>query len=532
MKTRKMEEIVNAFKSKKAKTIIKALKSSKLNNDQSTLKTINSMSGKVNLSLGRFNRIRKDIVSPADKKLLLHFKDSTGAVVKTYHLQDRLININNLFIDQENKYSSGADVELNVLPSTSITNLKPFKSIRQLKEDYNDITFDPESDPDDMGYNYPCFLFALHKAGVDPKVVKRISQTMFNSGATVDFIRKTATAFNLCISVKQFRIDKTSGRAKNDITIYGEKSSSIFKLGSVGEHLFAIAPTSITKGALDNPELVAEHRRSDFRIKGSRVVFNDKKIKLLDSYEVISYLYHRRETHLTPITQQIMPYLLNNKFQEVRSLDEEDFHENNFKEMGRIPGKEMKLGQAVFRAFNSKTHEYYDVRKYNVIYFDFETLVINGIHVPYCVSYSISEFNENSPSSQTFSETRNIYGFGCEKQFLESLPSNSKNLLWAYNAGFDARFLLKHMSYSSKDTNMIDCGSKIKQAHGFYKGREIIIKDSMSFLAGGLARLPKMFKDASSSLSLEKECFPHALIKIFFYYSNFHLKNKKYKTLI
>ncbi|GMF15049.1 unnamed protein product [Phytophthora fragariaefolia] len=238
----------------------------------------------------------------------------------------------------------------------------------------------------------------------------------------------------------------------------------MFILGSVGEHLFAIAPTNITKGALDNPELVAKHGRTDFRIKGGRVVFNDKKLSFLDSYAVISYLYHQRESYLTSITQQNMPKLLNNKYQE---LTEGDFSASNFRLMGRVPGKELKLGQAVFRAFNSKTREYYDVRKYNVIYFDFETLVIDNIHIPYCVSNCISEFNDNSPSSQIFSETRNI--FGCEKQFLEALPSNSKNLLWAYNAGFDARFLLKHMSYSSKDTNMIDCGSKIKQAHGFYK---------------------------------------------------------------
>ncbi|GMF28376.1 unnamed protein product [Phytophthora lilii] len=68
------------------------------------------------------------------------------------------------------------------------------------------------------------------------------------------------------------------------------------------------------------------------------------------------------------------------------------------------------------------------------------------------------------------------------------------------------------MSYSSKDTNIIDCGTKIKQAHGFYKGRELIIKDAMSFLAGGLSALPKMFKEASGYISLEKECFPHDLI--------------------
>ncbi|DAZ99694.1 TPA: hypothetical protein N0F65_000872 [Lagenidium giganteum] len=201
MTTAKTENVVNTYRNRKAKTIANVLQSTKLNKDQSALKAINQTTGKFELSLGRFNRIHKNIVSPADKKLLIHFKDSNGSIVKTYHLQDRLININNLFIDKENQYSS-------------------------------------------------------------------------------------------------------------------------------------------------------------------------------------------------------------------------------------------------------------------------------------------------------------------------ALPEDSENLLWAYNAGFDCRFLLKYMSFSSKDTNMIDCETKIKQTHGFFKGREFLIKNAMSFLAGGLSGLPEMFKDATDSISLEKACLPHNLIKV------------------
>jgi hypothetical protein len=68
------------------------------------------------------------------------------------------------------------------------------------------------------------------------------------------------------------------------------------------------------------------------------------------------------------------------------------------------------------------------------------------------------------------------------------------------------------MTFSSRDVNIIDSGTKAKQAKGFFKEREIVIKDAMSFLSGGLKSLPKMFKEATGSLSLEKESFPHALI--------------------
>ncbi|GMF37444.1 unnamed protein product [Phytophthora fragariaefolia] len=455
MKTKMMESIVAPFKQAKASKTATAFKKAKLSTEKSYLDTINQTSGKVDVSLSRFNRIRRQIVSPADKKLLIHIKGSDGRIVKSYQLNDRIRK--NFF-----RYLTKAEYNLQAFHVYSDDFL--------IEDEYNENSFVPGESDDEDAANYPCFLFALYKAGALPDLVNQISQTMFNSGATVDFIRKTAMAFNICISVKQSRIDQKTGRAKNDTTVYGDKRNTMLILGSVGEHLFAIAPTNITKGALDNPELVAKHGRSDFRIKGGRVVFNDKNISFLDSYTVISYLYHHRETHLTPITKQNMPKLLN-KYQEVRSLTKGDFSASNFRLMGRVPGKEVKLGQAVFRAFNSKTREYNDVRKYNVIYFDFETLVIDNVHVPYCVSYCISEFNENSPSSQSFSETRNIYRFGCERQFLEALPPNSKNLLWAYNAGFG--FLLKHMSYSSRDTNMIDCGTNTKQAHGFYKKREI-----------------------------------------------------------
>ncbi|KAJ8575738.1 hypothetical protein ON010_g3473 [Phytophthora cinnamomi] len=244
-----MENAVNNFKQTKAKTIIKTL---------------------LELQLNRFNRIRKDIVAPADKKRLLHLKDSNGSTMRTYHLQDRLININNLFINEENQYSSGADVDLDILPTSTVevewlSNPKRSRSERNnffrylTKADYDLDAFQvyPEdrlySEDDEEDRETPCFLYALKQAGVDNTIVKQISQTMFKSGATVDFIRKTANAFNLYISVKQYRL-KDTGRADNNISFYGVKAKDVIKLGSVGEHLFAIKPTKITKAALDKPE--------------------------------------------------------------------------------------------------------------------------------------------------------------------------------------------------------------------------------------------------------------------------------------
>ncbi|KAF4034488.1 hypothetical protein GN244_ATG13588 [Phytophthora infestans] len=99
MTTSNMEKAVNAFKKTKVNTIVKTLRKAKLNNDKASLKAINKTTGKVELQLNRFERIRKQIVAPADKKLLLHFKGENGS---------------------RNQYSSGADFDLDILPTTSV----------------------------------------------------------------------------------------------------------------------------------------------------------------------------------------------------------------------------------------------------------------------------------------------------------------------------------------------------------------------------------------------------------------------------
>lgn len=124
----------------------------------------------------------------------------------------------------------------------------------------------------------------------------------------------------------------------------------------------------IIKAALDHPQLVDEHKRADFIVKDGRASFNSKRIKLLDSYEVISYLYLHRVTHLKTVTQQNVPFLLNNKYQEVRSLDEYDFADIKFRQMGRIEGKELKLGKAPFRRYIEKERKYVEATEYNLLY--------------------------------------------------------------------------------------------------------------------------------------------------------------------
>jgi len=556
-KTNVLKKTVNSFKKNKLNKIIKSFQTFRFKSDISTLNDINKTSSKVEMQLIRFNRIRKDIISPADKKLLIHFKNYDGIIVKTYHLQDRLINIDNLFITEENEYTSGADNELEILPTTDveiewIDNPKYSKSIRKnffrylTKTNYNLNEFQVYSNlncnmniVEENSFRKqketPCFLFALFQAGVDKSIITSISQTMFSSGVTIDFIRKTAKAFNLYISIKQYKLNNSTGRADSKVSIYGDKNENIIKLGSVGQHLFAIKSTKITKASLDNYKLVEQYQRTDFIVKEEKPYFNPKNnFKLLDSYEVISYLYHNRERLLDPITQTNVPELLNNQFQKIESLTEIDFNASLFKPIGRQD--KLNNGKSPFKEFiksnstrsgtgtvgSNNGGKFNEINEYNIIYFDFETLVENNDHIPYCISYCIGKFNNQSTIEANgfgtragtikFNKTKSFYGIGCELKFLNDLPLKSRNLLWAHNAGFDCRFILKHLTYNSRDTNIIDSGTKLKQANGFFYGREIVIKDTMSFIASKLSDLPAMFRSACNDIDLEKESFPHNLI--------------------
>ena len=67
----------------------------------------------------------------------------------------------------------------------------------------------------------------------------------------------------------------------------------------------------------------------------------------------------------------------------------------------------MNVGRAPFKQFtrdNNGIGKFAEVNEYNVIYFDFETLVENNEHIPYCVSYCIGRKTESNAIQ--FSKTK------------------------------------------------------------------------------------------------------------------------------
>ncbi|OQR83695.1 hypothetical protein THRCLA_23131 [Thraustotheca clavata] len=220
------------------------------------------------MPLKQFNRIFHKIIAPADKSLIVNMRDNSDSIIRSFKLHDHHFTANNLLVTERDSFHSGADVEIDILPSTSIqlqwyVNPKRSKSERKnffpylTKAHYNLDSFQVYAETNDERNDLetPCFLHALKHAGVDDDLVKQIAQTMVHSGVTIDFIRTTAKNFNIHIAVKQYRC-RADGRKDKDITHYGDKTLPEIKLASCGRHIFAIKPTQVTLTSLNRFDLV------------------------------------------------------------------------------------------------------------------------------------------------------------------------------------------------------------------------------------------------------------------------------------
>jgi hypothetical protein len=479
--------------------------------EEKLIKQINSMTEAVYTTLDTFNNILNKISAPSDSNLLVTIYDNSGYPT-SYKINDINFKTDNLRLKEYEGLVSDSDENFDVIETNKIllTWIKnPPKSYSERKNFFSYLTktklsledfqvYNKDDDLNKSEVSTPCFIYALEQQQVDSEIIKQIISSMYQTGSTIEFIKTTAIKFNLHISVNQYiEIQSELSHGGNKTSHYGNKTLPEIKLGSIGKHLFAIKQTNITKVALLHPEFANHKSFPSIALNGKGTISKTSPTKFLNSFQVISYLYKNRETDLIPITQANTPNLYNNEYQNTFSLTKNDCNESLFNEIGQVKGK-MMFGQPPFsiRKGNKIIEE-----PFNIIYFDFETLVRDKEHIAYCIAYKIN----NEP-------TISLYGFNCAEEFLKSIPKKSNNLLFAHNAGFDVRFLIKHLSGFSKSSNIISSGNRVKQLTGFFYGRKIIIKDTMSFLNNKLSELPIMFKNSCDKMTLEKESFPHNLI--------------------
>ena len=135
--------------------------------------------------------------------------------------------------------------------------------------------------------------------------------------------------------------------------------------------------------------------------------------------------------------------------------------------------------------------------KFELVYFDFETITEGENHSAYLVCNS---------------ETQTKYGTDCGKLMLYDLcnkfgATTEVLILVAHNAGYDYRFIMKHLILDSETTS----GKRLLQSTGKFcygKGKfmKIIIKDSLSISSMSLDKWGKAMKVPS-----EKQIMPYDL---------------------
>ncbi|GMF65805.1 unnamed protein product [Phytophthora lilii] len=330
---------------------------------------------------------------------------------------------------------------------------------------------------------------------------------MFSYAATHDFIRKTAIDFNLHIKLLTYKAYEN--RFDFNRTSYGDKTLPMIEIACVGQHLFAIKPTKVSMAAIKYPEFANHADFPSLHVRNGRIAKGEPK--LLMSHQVIGQLYFNKDDLLTPITLANAPELHNNKYGQIDFLDESALTNNWFREIGATetfgsePFTKRVDGETIAEPFQN-------------VYFDLETFHdskkniasrmakaaeqhYDGNHIAYCAAWKIGD-----------GPTQHAYGFNCVKTMLDSLPNKGNYLMWAHNAGFDSRFLIRLFSSFEAQMGVIETGNSMKYLAGTYKDRRIVIKDTKAFLATALAKMPAMFPGACNESTLEKESFPHDMM--------------------
>ena len=464
-----------------------------------------------------FNKNRKEItiknITKEKLKRILKNVDATKGVSlragnKYYTLTPEKINIlisnvDTFFVINKMK-QNGSDVEL----VQEIINLKqvsliPFDRKKDNNQGgffkyYNNTNINLEEfqiyNNKQIIYNENCFVYALIQSNAltneEINTIKFMCAGIF---VPCNKISEVCDKFNLTIRVKII-IDRDITHA--DIKKYG-KGDRVITIGLIEKHYFAIKEIDYTLYSIKHYEELKTI--PDFnKIKSANGIKATNRNT--DSFQAIKYMYENKEIYFTD-----MPYADMLDTQYADSTDEIinlEYNETDT-QPNRIYKKKIDENYITSFNFGKEVKE-----KFELVFFDFETITEGEHHIPYLVCDSFSN--------------KTHYGEDCGKQMLYSLcnklvKNNIKTIiLVAHNAGYDYRFIMKYLMMDSEITS----GKKLLEAKGkfYYKKGEyikIIIKDSYSIAGLGLDNWGKAMKVPS-----EKQIIPYGL------YTNVNVKAK------
>ena len=325
-----------------------------------------------------------------------------------------------------------------------------------------------------------CFLQALISGG--------LSEIKINTAKSLILTRDIPTSKinQLCIDL-QIHITIKSPSHNNNLIHYPTEKNELCKiirtkepipLGLIDEHYFHIKQVPITSYAIKNYDSIKHI--TDFhkieKLKNGKPQKSNNRF--MDSYNCIKLLLEYKNELLHTISlsdEDIYSSNIYNKITEIKSLEYEDIN---------IEPVEFKMNEDKDNHIN--------------IFADFETTTDYDKHIAYVLHIRNSELNI----------IKSFIGDDCAYRGLQYLKKLNMNIrLIFHNAGYDVRFLYKHISCFS----CIERGKFLLRAYGrFYYGKDkfykLQIQDSYALIPEPLRKFNSMF-----DLEVYKEILPYGL---------------------
>jgi len=482
-----LKEVVETIKETKRGKIASLIPSIKKRyNDIGLVKDFNKNRKEItirNMTGVKLQRILKNL--DTRKGVLLKAGD-IKYVLKPQTIQELINNVDKFYVNETSVDGSDKLIIQEIMDLKHIT-LIPFDKKKDKNQGgffkyYNltniDLTDFQIYDYKQDVYTENCFVYALMKSEILTEIeINSIRFMCCGMYVPCNKITEVCDKFNLTIRVK---ITSTNHIVKK----YG-KGERIINIGLIDKHYFAIKTIPYTLYSIKHyEELKQKEKWNEFIKKDER-----NKDRYTDSFQAIKYMFENKEKYF-----QDMPYedMLDTQYaNEVGEITDLTYLDTDIQ-----PNKvyEKKINGNLISTYNyGKQVEL----KFELVYFDFETITEGENHNAYLVCNS---------------ETQTKYGTDCGKLMLYDLcnkfgATTEVLILIAHNAGYDYRFIMKHLILDSETTS----GKRLLQSTGKFcygKGKfmKIIIKDSLSISSMSLDKWGKAMKVPS-----EKQIMPYDL---------------------
>ena len=371
---------------------------------------------------------------------------------------------------------------------------------------YGIYTKQQEEENEDL-YDVNCICQCLINKNIDITSIKHLIR---NRHIPQKDLKVVAETLKIYITLRYIKDEKKKNH-------YGDKNDPQINIGNINNHAFLIEPTNYTSYSIKNYHDIKDEKDFNKIYTKEGKKYKRKKDRFIDSYNLIKIIFENKDTFLTEI-----------KYHE--NLYKSIYHENvnEFGSLDYDPEVNCKSN-------NPRKEKVYDVN-IKTIFFDYETTTSKldktfTKHKPYCVytddhpegfwgedcgRVMLNELCEKYGTLTKSKETeilelpswKNGETFEKKVKLTDLIRKHQHYItLIAHNAGYDFRFLLKHLFYGLSTIEKNN-GLMSGKALYYYKDKMISlnIRDSLKLINMPLSKFGKCF-----NLKTEKEIMPYDL---------------------